>query len=252
MTFDYPAAVQIPCLRALWKEAFGDSDAFLDAFFIHGFSSRRCRCITEGGAVVAALYWFEVTCENQRFAYLYAVATAKSWRGRGLFSALFQDTKKILTQEGFDGILLVPERESLGRMYERFGFFACTSIGELTDSAGESPVSLREIGAAEFARLRRQFLPMGAVLQEGADLKFLATQCHFWAGENWLAAGQIYDGKLVCQEFLGDDRAIPGLLRALDVPCGSFRGPGKEKPFGYLLPLHEDCLRPGYFALALD
>ena len=42
MTVDYPAAGQISGLRALWKEAFGDSDVFLDAFFAHGFSPSRC------------------------------------------------------------------------------------------------------------------------------------------------------------------------------------------------------------------
>lgn len=252
MTVDYPTPPQICGLRALWKEAFGDTDAFLDSFFEVAFSSHRCRCVSKNGLVLAALYWFEVSCKDQRFAYLYAVATAKSHRGQGLFSALLADTTQILKEEGFDGILLVPESESLARMYEKFGFFSCTFIREFSAEAGNEPVILHEIGPGEFVRLRRQFLPIGAVLQEGADLNFLSTQCHFWAGENWLAAGLIYDGKLVCQEFLGDDRAIPGLLRALDVPCGSFRGPGKEKPFGYLLPLHKDCLRPGYFALALD
>lgn len=252
MTINYPTDTQLPGLRKLWKEAFGDEDVFLDAFFETAFSPRRCRCITEKGAVVAALYWFEVNCCGQRFAYLYAVATAASHRGRGLFSALLADTKQVLTEAGFDGILLVPETEGLARMYEKFGFSVCSTNRRITAHAGESPAQLREVGATEFAWLRRQFLPSDGVLQEGADLAFLATQCHFWAGEGWLAVGQIYDGKLVCPEFLGDQRAIPAFLRALDVPCGQFRLPGGENPFAYLLPLHNGCMRPGYFAFALD
>lgn len=252
MTVDYPSPAQVQGLRSLWKEAFGDSDVFLDSFFESAFSPRRCRCVTEKGAVLAALYWFEVTCGAQRLAYLYAVATAKSHRGRGLFSALLADTRRVLAEEGFDGILLVPETESLGRMYQKFGFFPCTAVRTAEFQAGAEPVPFREIGPGEFARLRRGLLPGGSVLQEGADLAFLAAQCHFFAGEGWLAVGQIYDGKLVCQEYLGDESAIPGLLRALNVPVGSFRMPGEEQPFAYLLPLHENCLRPGYFALALD
>ena len=62
MTADYPAPSQIPQLRTLWKEAFGDTDVFLDGFYEHGFSPRRCRCITESDTVVSVLYWFEVTC----------------------------------------------------------------------------------------------------------------------------------------------------------------------------------------------
>ena len=67
-----------------------------------------------------------------------------------------------------------------------------------------------------------------------------------------LAAGQVVDGKLVCPEFLGDESAARGLARTLQVPCGSFRAPGGEKPFACLLPLHVQCLRPVYFGLALD
>ena len=252
MTVEYPSAEQIPGLRALWKEAFGDSDVFLNAFFETGFSTSRCRCVTEGGKVAAALYWFGVTCGAQRFAYLYAVATAKSHRGRGLFSALLADTRKLLTEAGFDGILLVPESESLSRMYEKFGFAACTAVDTFPAEAGEAAAAVREIGAAEFARLRRTFLPQGAVIQEEETLAFLATQCHFWTGADFLAVGQIYDGKLVCMEFLGSRAAAPGLLRALNVPAGTFRTPGGERPFAWLLPLHGDCGRPAYFGLALD
>lgn len=252
MTADYPKLRQIPQLRELWKEAFRDADAFLDAFFSIGFDTQRCRCITENGQILSALYWFEVSCGQSRYAYLYAVATAKASRGRGLFSALLEDTKRLLTAEGFDGILLVPESENLERMYERFGFFSCAAVDRRCVPAGAEPAAFREIGAESFRLLRRSLLPAGGVLQEDALLDFLASQCHFWAGEGWLAAGQIYEGKLVCQEFLGDLTAMPGLVRALDVPEGEFRAPGNTLPFVWLLPLKESCERPAYFALALD
>ena len=252
MTADYPAPSQIPQLRSLWKEAFGDTDVFLDGFYEHGFSPRRCRCITENDTVVSALYWFEVTCGGQRFAYLYAVATAAACRGQGLFSALLEDTKQVLTEEGYDGILLVPETEALGRMYEKLGFSLCTTVDRHSVPAGERPVSFREIGAQTFAALRRRMLPEGGVLQEGAALPFLASQYRFWAGDGWLAIGQVYDGKLVCQEFLGDHSAMAGLVRALGAAAGAFRTPGAAVPFAWLLPLHGGCERPRYFALALD
>ena len=252
MVFDYPAPAQLPMLHALWKEAFADTDDFLDAFFRTGFHPHRCRCITEDGTVTAALYWFEATCRGQRFAYLYAVATLKSHRGQGLFSALLEDTKRLLTDAGFDGILLVPETEALGRMYEKFGFFPCTFLREQTVEAGARKLPLREIGADAYALLRRQLLPEGAVLQEGGILPFLSTQYNFWAGEGWLALGQFDDGKLVCREFLGDERAMPGFLRTLGVPCGHFRSPGTQRPFAWLLPLQPHCTRPAYFGLALD
>ena len=252
MNVDYPTVGQIPGLRDLWKEAFGDNDLFLDAFFAHGFSADRCRCVREKGRVLAALYWFETAWEGRRFAYLYAVATAASHRGKGLFSMLLADTKAVLEKAGYDGILLVPENEALSRMYEKFGFAACAAVDSFSAVAGEKTVPVREIGEAEFARLRRDFLPQGAVIQEGETLAFLASQCHFWAGADFLTVGQIYDGKLVCSEILGNRAAASGLLRALEVPEGTFRGPGEGKPFSWFLPLRDFCGRPTYFGLALD
>ena len=252
MTVDYPAAGQIPGLRALWKEAFGDSDVFLDAFFAHGFSVDRCRCVTENGRVLAALYWFEASCEGSRLAYLYAIATAVSHRGKGLFSMLLADTKAVLKKAGFDGILLVPENEELGRMYEKFGFAPCTAVDTFSAVAGAAAAQIREIGPDEFARLRKAYLPQGAAIQEGETLAFLASQSHFWAGTDFLAVGQIYDSKLVCSEFLGNRSAADGLLQALQVPEGTFRTPGEERPFTWFLPLRDLCGRPAYFGLALD
>ena len=252
MIIDYPDRQQIPALKTLWKEAFGDEDLFLDAFFETAFSPTRCRCVMEGDDVAAALYWFEMSCAETRLAYLYAVATAAACRGRGLFSALFQDTKEVLTKQGFDGILLVPENEKLAHMYEKFGFFPCTRVSVFSAEAGAETVGFREIGAAEFACLRRQLLPAGGVVQEGEDLCFLGTQCRFWAGEGWLAVGQVHEGKLICPEFLGDTGKSSGFLSALGVPEGRFRTPGDDVDFGHLLPLRERCGRPVYFGLALD
>ena len=252
MNSDYPKLHQIPQLRNLWKEAFGDSDVFLDAFFEYGFSPRRCRCMTERETVVSALYWFEVTYRNQRFAYLYAVATAASCRGRGLFRTLLEDTKRVLTAEGFDGILLVPESEALGRMYKKLGFECCTTVDRVEIAAGEILTDVKEIGIETYAALRRRMLPEGGVLQEGEILHFLASQYHFWTGADWLATGQIYDGKLVCQEFLGNRDTAGGLVKALGANTGTFRVEGKTIPFAYFLPLGSDCERPAYFALALD
>lgn len=252
MKTDYPEICHVPGLRALWKEAFGDTDAFLDGFFEYGFSSHRCRCITENEQVVSALYWFETTYRNQRFAYLYAVATAADCRGRGLFSALLEDTKQVLTKEGFDGILLVPETESLGRMYEKLGFSPCTTVDYHTVPAGEQASLYRETGAAEFAALRRKLLPESGALQEGETLPFLASQYRFWTGDGWLAVGQVYDGRLVCQEFLGDRNAMAGLVRALGASVGVFRTTGRTESFAWFLPLHGGCEPPAYFALALD
>ena len=103
MTIDAPKPFHLPSLKALWKEAFGDTDAFLDTFEKSAFSYHRCRCVTDGDTGAAALYWFDCSYEEGRIAYLYAIATAKSHRGRGLCRALMEDTHKHLKKMGYSG-----------------------------------------------------------------------------------------------------------------------------------------------------
>lgn len=252
MNIEHPNPQQLPGLRQLWKTAFGDGDAFLDAFYGTGFSPLRCRCVSEDGAVLAALYWFGTACGGQKFAYLYAVATDPAHRGRGLCRALMEDTKAYLTTQGFQGLLLVPENEQLARMYEKMGFSACTSVLEFHCSAGPHPAPIHRVDAAEYARLRRSLLPPDSVVQEGTDLAFLATQASFYAGPGILAAVSPDGEELHCRELLGDPELAPAILRALGYHYGSFRAPGSGKNFAYLFPIAENCLKPAYFGLALD
>ena len=77
----------------LWKEAFGDSDAFLDDFDRTAFSPERYCAIIIESEVVSALYFFDCEYEGGRLAYIYAVATAKDYRGQGLCRKLLDDLK---------------------------------------------------------------------------------------------------------------------------------------------------------------
>lgn len=252
MTIDYPASGQVPQLKALWKRGFGDPDEFIDPFFEIAYSEERCRCVALEGKTAAMLYWFDTFCGGQRFAYVYAVATDPAFRNRGLCRILMEDTAAVLTEQGYDGILLYPASASLVRMYAKMGFAHCTTVREFECEAAEVPVSLRKIGKDEYARLRRQLLPEGGAVQEGAMLDFLASQTEFCAGEGWVAALSVYDGKLHCQELLGDAAAAPGILKALGEKSGFFRTFGGEKAFAMGRPLSEKCSFPVYFGLPLD
>jgi len=92
MIIDKPTPSQLPALRALWKQAFGDPDDFLDCFYRVAFSPERCRCVIKGGSLAAVLYWFDCGWEGKRLAYLYAVATDTAFRGQGLCRELFANT----------------------------------------------------------------------------------------------------------------------------------------------------------------
>lgn len=238
-------------LRTLWKQAFGDPDAFLDDFFTTGFSPDRCRALTADGQLAAALYWFDCHWNGQPVAYLYAIATDEAFRGQGLCKALMADTHRHLQQLGCQGALLVPAKESLFGFYEKIGYRTCSYVTEFTASAAE-PISIKEVCAAEYARLRKQYLPTGGVVQEDAVLAFLQTQAQFYVGADFLLCATLDGDTLVVPELLGNLSAAPAVTAALGARQGRFRVPGKDKPFAMYFSFSPSDAAPDYFGLALD
>lgn len=252
MKIDFPVPSQYDQLSALWQEAFGDSEEFVDGFFYTGFSPARCRCAAEGGNVAAALYWFDVYFEDQRFAYVYAVAVSQAHRGQGICAALMADTHAHLKLRGYAGVLLMPQEAGLRTMYAKLGYSDCTRISGFTCEAGEQAVTLHRIDRDEYARLRRTYLPDGAAIQEDESIAYLEMMAFFYAGEDFLLAARKEGQRLQCLELLGNTATASGILTALGCTEGSFRTPGGETSFAMFLPLAENVTPPTYLGLVFD
>lgn len=249
MNIDYPLQSQIEELRGLWQASFGDEDAFLDAFFAHGFAPDRCRCVTEDGKIVAALYWFDCSVNGQPLAYLYAIATAKARRGKGLCRALMENTHSHLKYLGYAGAILVPAENSLFGMYKKMGYEICSHVAEFSCTAGEEKIPLRKLNAEEYCALRREYLPQNGVHQERSCVEFLQTMADFYAGDDFLLT--IAKEDAYAPELLGNSERAAGILSALGRKNCRFRIPGAEKPFAMYHPLSE-LPAPDYFGLAFD
>ncbi len=252
MRIDFPVPAQYDQLMALWQEAFGDSEEFVDGFFCTGFAPARCRCVTENGNVVGALYWFDSTYAGQRFAYVYAVAVKKTHRGKGICTALMEDTHAHLALRGYDGVLLMPQNQELRSMYDKLGYAECTKLDRFTCEAGAEAVQLRRIDRDEYAALRRNFLPADGALQEGENIAYLEMMAFFYAGEDFLLAAHKNGKNLYCPELLGNTDAASGILTALGCTAGSFRAPGDSCPGTMLHVLTKDVTAPGYFGLTFE
>lgn len=250
MKIDHPTFAQVPGLRRLWQEAFGDSDAFLDGFFDAGFSPRRCLCVTDDEPV-AAVYWFDCRFAGEKIAYLYALATKKSHRGRGIAWALVEETVCQLEKEDYAGALLVPGAPELFAMYEKMGFTHPLTVDTFEVAAGNAPIALRKVTPEAYSAIRKRYLPAGAVVQEEQNLRFLGRCAQLYAGEAFLLAANVEDGALTAMEFLGDRAAAPGILAALGAKSGVFRTAGQEKLFALYRAI-TDAPAPTYFALAFD
>ena len=256
MIIDKPAAGQISGLWDLWREAFGDSGEFLEAFFDTAYSTERCLCVTEDGKVAAAVYWFDCTARGRKIAYVYALATAMEYRGRGIGHRLMDTLHQTLAQQHYEGVVLVPGTPDLQYFYGSMGYYHCCSITEFVCTGAAEEVQLRRVTPEEYAQQRRDILSLlepDAVIQENENLAFLATQAELYNGQNFLLAARRDGDALVGMELLGDPQTAPGIVRALGCTTGTFRTRGQGKAFAMYLPLGGSTLAaPTYFGLAFD
>lgn len=249
---EIPHSDLIPGLRALWKEAFGDTDAFLDLFFSTAYAPTRCRCILSEDRPVAALYWLDLWPDGKKFAYIYAVATAKKSRGQGLCRVLMEATAGDLKATGYSGALLVPQDEGLRVMYGRMGYLPAGSIDEFFCAAAEAPAPLEKITSEEYAALRPALLPPNSPAPDSTGFAFLGALTRFYRGDGFLAIVSRETEHLRILEFLGDRAQLPGLIAALGTTEATIRTPGTGSAFAMYRPLVSDCPKPEYYPFAFD
>ena len=238
--------------KRLWKLAFGDSDTMTDNFFSTAYAPDRCRFLQEGNTVVAALYWLDGELDGWKYAYIYGVATHPEYRGKGLCRKLMTLTHRDLQNLGYAGVLLMPADAGLRTMYAGFGYRECTRISEFSCTAAEQAVAVRRVSLPEYARLRRERLPRGGLIQEGENLEYLSTYACFYAGEDFVRAAVHEEDNLFVPELLGDPACGPGILKAMGYGSGTFRTPGEDMAFAMYLPLQEAAPMPSYLGLAFD
>lgn len=247
---EHPKTCDIPALRQLWQEAFGDSAAFLDAFFTTAYSPERCVCVIDSDRALSAAYWIDVELEEGKGAYVYAVATAKDHRGQGLAHAVMQGVREELVKKDYAAAILVPGEPSLAQFYEAMGYRFFGGIHSISAIAKSPGVKLRKVSGDEYAALRKKYLPKGAVLQERENMQFLERYAGLYAGEDFLLAAYVEGDTASGLELLGNGEKAPYILAGLGAKQGSFRTPGAE-PFAMWLPLKK-CKEPTYFGIAFD
>ena len=253
MIIDFPKAEQYPMLKGLWKEAFSDTDEFLSSFWNSAFSADRCRCVTVDGKAVSALYWFDCSCRGRKIAYLYAIATLKEYRGRGICRALMEDTRRHMSSLGYSGAVLVPGGRELFGFYEKLGYRTCGSVSEFTSCSSQKSIEIREIDICEYARLRRSFLSEGGVIQEKENIEFLKTMASLYTGDGFLLAARVEGNKLHGLELLGNSDTAADILYTLGCAEGKFRACGGDTPFAMYASFDGDISKaPSYFGLAFD
>lgn len=113
-------------LRKIWNASFPGDEAFADWFLGNVYAPERALVWEGEGRVGAMLHLLPVTIASGGralpAAYVYAVATLETYRGRGIAAALLEEAASLECARGTKLLVLVPQSESLFGYYRRLGF----------------------------------------------------------------------------------------------------------------------------------
>ena len=155
-------AGDIPELKRLWQEAFGDDQALIDAFFSTLYRPDSVFVVRDGDTVAAMACHLPMTiCHGNlgwAASYLYAVATDKRYRGHGLCGRLLGYAAGYLPSIGAKALLLVPGSSSLREFYRQRGYadFTTADLAELAVRPADG--TAERVEAPVYLELREQFL----------------------------------------------------------------------------------------------
>ncbi len=240
-------------LKALWKEAFYDTDDFLEDFFNIAFNENRFNSVFLDNQLAGALYWFDANIEGKKTAYIYAVATKKAYRGKGVASFLIKETFSLLKTKGYEFAILVPSNKELFSFYEKLGFYICGHTESFTVKSSENQIKIEEIGIEEYINLRNLYNAENSLFIANENIEFLKSQLKFYKGKDFVCALTKQEKNLFCKEILGNINASKEIVASLGATFGHFRTIGKSTPFimGYSLA-ENSRLYDVYFPFVFD
>jgi len=255
MTIRHTKQTDIPALRQLWKQAFGDGDAFLDSFFSVAYAPERSLCAWEDGKIVAMVYWLDFRWREHKIAYGYAVATDEKYRKRGICHKLLESMRQRLRKQGYYGILLVPENRKLLEFYERMGYTPCCGMEHFDiPAAGRPDPGLRPITWEQYARYRLQLLPEESLHPGDEVYRFLDSYLKFYradAGIFCCAVEETPEGRLLrIEEFLGEPKGLFAITAAMGCQTCKVRLRG-HYAYGVFRHLTRDKALPKYHGLPM-
>ena len=258
MIINCPTPDLIPSMKALWSEAFGESDADVNHFFNTAFSPERSRVAYENGEVLAALYVLDFSYKGKKSAYIYAVATAEKYRGRGICRTLIEDTHEYLRERGYEFAVLKPGDESLFEFYRKLGYKDCCSVTEVTVEVAENGIRIEKTDAESYCRLRRKYLPDNGAVFEGVSIDYLASFMELYAFDGGVMTAWRGNGLLFSAEILTDgltectEELLGGIVKALGCEKGIFRTVGDSVPFAMGYSLNGSLPERLHLGLAFD
>lgn len=247
-------------IARVWEEAFGDAkedvyaylNTVLDYVLIFEEESRVCGILTLLPARIG----------KKQGRYVYAVATLKKHRGRGISTALLDYAKEYIRRQGEEFLVLVPQNDELFEFYKKRGFKTVCNIirkAVLTGHDVKKEFSVEKLSADQYYEFRNKSLKSTDFVEWGRDMLQFAKDMYngefYVIKEKYAEVGVVFcfvhDNTLHIKELLGDENCIVSALSAeFGVTLIKYNITGKEgTPYAMMYPMLSDSV---YFELALD
>ncbi len=193
----------IPLAKALWKQAFDDTDAFIDWYFENKVLPGQSLGMFDNG-LVSVLHMLPFTVSVQRrplsSAFIAGAATDKSHRGEGLMRHLLRESLALMKQRG---ILLTHLYPFKHEFYERLGWAAYSHVRKQSVTAASLSRHADVIETSDASILATLYNKM----MRGFDGYVLRTQREW----NWRLGELAVDGGKVAV-LIEDDAAQAYML----------------------------------------
>ena len=207
----------VPAQRALWKLAFGDSDAYLDNFYNTYYRPERVVVLEEDGVLRSMTAWFDTAFAlpgrgEYRAAYLYAVATHPDCRGRGLAARLLAGADDYFRSVDIPAVTTVPAEPSLHIFFGSNGFREC--FRTLSETLRREEISqppsnvLRPASPEEYGRVRERLLAGIPHIAYPADALAYQAGCCALGGGGLFVGDLSGDPLCLCAERADEDLVI--------------------------------------------
>ena len=218
----------VPSLKRLWAETFGDTPSLIDRFF-ELLPSMGTGLVAEcGGELLGAAYvlvaeLWRTEKPPLKLGYIYAVAVEPTARCNGIGARLVSACQRYCWQNGIDICATLPSENSLYGWYKKVG--GLSPVGRCsyeTVLPSEADAEISEFFADEYAFRRSDILHgKNYVNFNYGYMLFQEALCKTYRGGMFacgggIACGYIDNGVLLIKEVLNDTpEFIPVLCRKL-------------------------------------
>ena len=243
----------LPAVRRLWTEAFEETEEQSAPFLCTVFPLCTGWCSEEDGQLAAMAFSVPAQAvqgeKTWPVRYVYAVATAEAFRGRGAATGVMQALEQDAREQGAAALLLLPAEPGLFPFYDRMGFRVWSwasevSVGALT---GED---VRRLTPEEYLRIRESYAPEETYIRPMPEVVSLCAALYAWDG----GCCAVEDGAFgpLCCELLGSSRGLAaaaadyGIARLPVTRCGG------GYPYAMAKPLTVDFPESGRFSFGMD